>query len=205
MSLLQQNSQEQDDAARGEEFTKGTSNALLASVIAAAVVVVAIFLYVKLGEKPPVATGEVTRVVAHEMHRETAAFDAAGADMPQEKFDQVLVFAHVKLHNQSKVPLFLHQAMVNVTLDDGIHTSYVATPTDYERAFKAYPELAPFHGNALPSEPTIEPGQDVEGDLLASFRMSKQQWDARKGLDFTFGFRYHPLLKVAPTGPAVDQ
>ena len=87
----------------------------------------------------------------------------------------------------------------------GIHTSYAATPTDYERAFKAYPELAPFHGNALPLEPTIQPGQDLEGDILASFRMSKQQWDARKDLDFTFGFRYHPLLKVAPTGPVLDQ
>jgi hypothetical protein len=205
MSLLQQNSQEQDDAARGEEFTKGTSNALMASVIAAAVVVIAIFLYVKLGEKPPVATGEVTHVLAHEMHRETAAFDAAGASMAQDKFEQVLVFAHVKLHNQSKLPLFLHQAMANVTLEDGIHTSYAATPTDYERAFKAFPELAPFRGNPLPLEPTIQPGQDLEGDLLASLRMSKQQWDARKGLDFTFGFRYHPLLKVALTGPVLDQ
>ena len=49
------------------------------------------------------------------MHRETAAFDAAGAAMPQDKFEQVLVFAHVKLHNQGKLPLFLHQAMQNVT------------------------------------------------------------------------------------------
>ena len=205
MSLLQQNSQELDDAARGEEFTKGTSNALLASVIAAVVVIIAIFLYIKLGEKPPVATGDVTRVLAHEMHRETAAFDAAGAAMPQQQFAQILVFAHVKLHNQSKLPLFLHQAMVNVTLDDGIHTSYVATPTDYERAFKAYPELVSFHGTSLPAEPTIQPGQDLEGDLLASFRMSKQEWDARKNLDFAFGFRYQPLLKVAATGPVTDQ
>ena len=133
----------------------------------------AIFLYVKLGEKPPVAAGEVTNVQAHQMHRETSAFDAAGAAMPQEKFDQVLVFAHVKLRNQSKVPLFLHQAMVNVTLDDGIHTSYAATPTDYERAFKGFPELAPFHGNPLPSEPTLQPGQSLEGDILASFRLDK--------------------------------
>jgi|SRR5579862_1093822 len=206
MSLLQQNSQEQDDAARGEEFTKGTSNALLASVVAAVVVIIAIFLYVKLGEKPPVATGEVTRVLGHEMHRETSAFDAAGAAMSQEKFDQVLVFAHVKLHNQSKGPLFLHQVMMNVTLADGnLVTSYVATPTDYERAFKAYPELASFHGNPLPAEPTIQPGQDLEGDLLASFRMPKQDWDARKGLDFGFGFRYQQPLKVLPTGPVTDQ
>src|SRR4051794_8793449 len=130
MSLLQQNSQEQDDAARGEELTKGSSNALLPSVIAALVVIVAIFLYFKLGEKPPVAAGEVTNVQAHAMHRETSALDAAGAAMPQEKFDQVLVFAHIKLRNTSKMQLFLHQAMANVTLEDGIHTSYAASPTD---------------------------------------------------------------------------
>jgi hypothetical protein len=205
MSLLQQNSQEQDDAARGEEFTRGSSNVLLASGIAALVVVLAVFLYMRLGEKPPAATGQVTNLQAHVMHRATAAFDAAGAPMPQDQFDQVLVFAHVKLHNQSKVPLFLHQTMMNVTLADGIHTSYVATPTDYDRAFKGYPELAPFHGNPLPSEPTIDPGKDLEGDVLASFRLSKEQWDARKALDFDFGFRYQPLLKVNTTGPVVDR
>jgi hypothetical protein len=205
MSLLQQNSQEQDDASRGEELTRGSSNVLMASAIAALLVIIAIFLYIKLGEKPPVATGQVTNVQGHLMHRETAAFDAAGAAMPQEKFDQVLVFAHVKLHNQSKLPLFLHQAMINVTLDDGIHTSYVAIPSDYDRAFKAYPELAQFHGNPLPSEPTIDPGKDIEGDILASFRLTKEQWDARKGVDFTFGFRYQPFLKVTPTGPVVDR
>ena len=205
MSLLQQDSQELDDAARGEEFTKGSSNVLLASGIAALLVIVAIFLYVRLGEKPPVATGQVTSVQAHPMHRETAAFDAAGAAMPQDKFDQVLVFAHVKLHNQSKLPLFLHQAMMNVTLNDGIHTSYVATPTDYERAFKGFPELAPFHGTPLPSEPTIESGKDLEGDILASFRMTKEEWDARKNMDFDFGFRYQPLLKVQATGTVVDK
>jgi len=205
MSLLQQSSPEQDDAARGEEFTKGSSHILRASSIAAALVVVAIFLYVRLGEKPPVATGEVTNVQAHMMHRETAAFDAAGAAMPQDKFEQVLVFAHVKLHNQCKLPLFLHQAMMNVTLEDGINTSYAATPTDYDRAFKAYPELAPFHGNPLPIEPTIQPDQWLEGDILASFRLSKEQWDARKGLDFAFGFRYQPLFRVNATGAVVDK
>lgn len=178
---------------------------MLASVIAAVVVSIAIFLYIKLGEKPPVALGEVSNIQAHEMHRQTAAFDAAGAAMPQETFDQVLVFAHVKLQNKSKTPLFLHQAMMNVTLDDGIHTSYVATPTDYDRAFKGYPELAPFHGTPLPAEPTIGVGQSLEGDMLASFRLTKEQWDARKGLDFTFGFRYQPLLKVTANGTVVDK
>lgn len=205
MSLLQQDSQQQDDASRGESLTKGTSHVVLATVIATVAVSVAIFLYIWLGEKPVPAIGAVTNVVAHMMHRETSGFDAAGANMPKEVFDQVLVFAHVKLHNQTKEPLFLHQIMVNITLDDGIHTSYVAVPGDYERAFKGYPELAPLHGNPLASELTLEAGQTAEGDILASFRLSKEQWDARKGIDFTFAFRYQELLKVTPTGPVTDQ
>ena len=205
MSLLQQNSQEQDDAALGEEFTKGSGNALMASVIAAILVSIAILLYVKLGEKPMPAVGQVSNVVGHLMHRQTAAFDAAGAAMPSETFDQVLVFAHVKLQNTSKQPLFLHQITADVTMTDGIHSSYVATPTDYERAFKAYPELAAFHGAALATESTLDPGKTIEGDVLASFRLSQPEWESRKGVDYTFGFRYQPVLKVTPTGPVTDR
>jgi hypothetical protein len=205
MSLLQQNSEQQDDAARGEELTKGSSNALLASIIAVVVVSIAIFLYVRLGEKPPPATGEVGNVAAHLMHRETAGFDAGGAPMPKDVFDQVLVFAHVKLHNQSKEPLFLHQIMANATLNDGIHTSYAAVPNEYERVFQGYPELAPLHGSPLASDATLNPGQTVEGDVVAAFRLTKPEWDARKGLDFDFGFKYQPTLKLTPTGPVTDR
>jgi hypothetical protein len=205
MSLLQQDSQGQDDAARGEEFTKGSSNVLVPSILAVVVVGIAIFLYAWLGEKPNPATGDVTNVIAHPMHRETSGFDAAGAAMPKDVFEQVLVFAHVKLHNRTKEPLFLHQIMVNATLDDGIHTSYVAGPSEYERAFMGYPEIAALRGKPLASELTVEAGQTVEGDILSSFRLTRQEWDARKGLDFTFGFRYQPVLKVTPSGSVTDQ
>ncbi len=205
MSLLQQNSQEQDDAARGEDYTKGTSHVLLASAIAVVVVSIAIFLYVRLGEKPMPATGEITNVSAHMMHRETPGLDANGAPMAKDVFDQVLVFAHAKLQNRSKQPLFMHEIMDNVTMDDGEHISYAAPPSDYERLFKVYPELATFHGTPLASELTLEPGQSAEGDFVASFRMTKQEWDARKGMDFTFAFRYQPQLKVTAAEPVVER
>jgi hypothetical protein len=205
MSLLQQNSQEQDDAARGEEFTKGTSHVLLASVIAVVVVSIAIFLYVRLGEKPMPAAGEVTNIVAHMMHRETPGVDANGAPMAKDVFDQVLVFAHARLQNKSKQPLFLHEITANLTMDDGVHISYAAPPSDYDRLFKVYPDLASFHGTPLASELTLEPGQSAEGDFVSSFRMTKQEWDARKGLDFAFDFRYQPQLKVTATGAVVDK
>lgn len=203
MSLLQQNSSGLDDASRGEELTKGTSHIVWATVIAAVVVTIAIAIYIVAEQKPPVATGEVSRVVAHMMHRETTGLDASGAPMPKEEFDQVLVFTHVKLHNQSKDPIFLHQVMANVTLDDGVHSSYAATPVDYERLFKAYPELSALHGNSIPLEKTIESGDTLEGDFVTSFRMTKEQFEARKAMDYSIAFRYRPDLKL--NAPAVTE
>jgi hypothetical protein len=204
MSLLQQGSG-LDDAARGEELTKGTSHIVMATVIAAIVVTIAGAIYVIHGNKPPVSAGDVTRVVAHSMHRETSGLDASGRPMPKDDFDQVLVFTHIKLHNQSKDPLFLRQMLTNVTLDDGVHTSYAASPYDYGRLFQAYPELAGLKGKPIPTEETIPAGEWVEGDFVSSFRMTKAQWDARKALDYNVSFRYQPDLKLKPSGPVTDQ
>ena len=206
MSLLQQGpSSQTDDAARGEELTRGTSHIVVASIIASVVVIIAIAIYVISGQKPPASTGEVTRVVAHMMHRESSGLDASGRPMPKDAFDQVLVFTHVKLHNQSGNPLFLRQMLTNVTLDDGVHTSYAATPTDYERLFQAYPDLAGLHGKPIPTEATIPAGEWVEGDFVTSFRMDKTQWEARKSLDYSVSFRYQPDLKLKATGPVTEQ
>jgi len=197
MSLLHQESQQEiDDAARGESLTRGTSHVVWASIAATVLVTIAIAIYVIAGQKAPVATGEVLDVWAHPMHTVTPAFDAGGQPMPQDSFDQVLVFAHVRVHNQSKQVLFLHQILTNVTLDDGIHTSYAAMPSQYDRVFLAYPELAQWRSTPISPDMTLQPGDTKEGTFVSSFRLSKQQWDARKGLNFTFGFRYQPLVTV---------
>lgn len=198
MSLLQHDSSSPDDAARGEELTKGSSHIVVASVVAAVLVTVAIAAYVIAGQKAPAATGQITRSVAHFVHRETAELDAAGAPMPKEEFDQVLLFTHMRLHNQSKLPLFTTQILANVTLPDGIHSSYAAAPSGYDRLFQAYPDLAALRGKPLPYEMTIQPGEWVEGDFVASFRMTKADWEARKGLDYSVSIRYQPNLHLTP-------
>ena len=206
MSLLHQDSPgEIDDAARGEEFTKGTSNMVWASVAAAVVVSAAIAIYVIAGQKPPAATGEIEQVVAHPQHTETSGFDANGASMLKESYDQVLVFAKVKLHNQSKEPLFMHNIMTNATLDDGIHSSYAATAGDYDRVFIAYPTMPVPHGKGLSLNATIDPGQTVEGTIVSAFHLTKQQWDARKDLSFTFAFQYKPSLTLTPQAAVTDR
>lgn len=204
MSLLEQDSIK-DGAAPGEELTKGSGHLILAAVVAAVIVSIAVAAYMIAGNKPPAATGQVTTMTAHLMHRETSGVDANGAAMAKEAFDQVLLFTHIQLHNQSKEPLFVRHIMANVTLDDGIHTSYAAIPADYERIFIAYPELASLRGKSIATDTTIAPGQTLDGDFVAAFRLDKQQWDGRKGVTFNVGLRYLPDLVITPTVPISDR
>jgi len=199
MSLLHQESQQGlDDAARGESLTRGTSHVVWAAIAATVVVSAAIAIYVITGQKPPVATVQVEDIWAHPMHAVTPAFDAGGAAVPVDAYDQVLVFTRVKLHNQTQHPLVLHQIMTNVAMPDGVHSSYAAEQSQYDRVFLAYPDLAPWHSSALSPEATLEAGQTIEGTFVSAFRLDKQQWDTRKNLDYTFSFRYQPNVTSAP-------
>jgi hypothetical protein len=205
MSLLQQDDTELDDASRGESFTKGTSHVVVASVVATILVSVAIAIYVITGEKPPVVTGDILGVTAHAMHTESSGLDANGAPMPQESFDQVYVFTHVRLHNQTAGPVFLLSVLTNATLPDGIHSSYAAPASDYDRVFLAYPDMPVPHDKALSLNTTIESGQTVEGTVVSAFKLTKQDWDARKDLNYTFAFRYQPSVVLTPRVAVVDR
>jgi hypothetical protein len=205
MSLLNQDTEEVDDAARGEEFTKGSSHVIWAAVIATIVVSAAIAIYFIVGQTKPAVTGDVVAVWAHPQHTETSGFDANGAPMPKESFDQVLVFTEVKLHNQSKQPLFLLNVLSNAKLADGIHSSYAASQVDYERVFLAYPGIPVPHQTPLSLTLELDPGQTVDGTFVSSFRLTKEQWDARTDLNFTLNFRYQPGLVLTPHGPITEQ
>ena len=205
MSLLNQDTEEVDDAARGEEFTKGSSHVIWAAVIATIVVSAAIAIYFIVGQTKPAVTGDVVAVWAHPQHTETSGFDANGAPMPKESFDQVLVFTEVKLHNQSKEPLFLLNVLTNAKLADGIHSSYAASQVDYDRVFLAYPGIPVPHQTPLSLTLELDPGQTVDGTFVSSFRLTREQWDARTDLNFTLNFRYQPGLALTPHGPITEQ
>ena len=201
MSLLQQESRE----ATGESYAKGTSHIIIATVIAVVLVSAAVTVYIVSGEKPPAATGEVMEVWAHPMHTETSGWDANGAAIPKEEVDQVLLFTHVKLRNQSKQPIFLHQVLANLTLPDGVHSSYAAMPSDYERLFKAYPALQQWHASPISPDLTIQPGETKEGTFVCSYRMTKADWETQKGLGYTFNFQYLPALALEWKGAVTER
>jgi len=197
MSLLQQ--EESDDAARGEELTRGTSHVVIAAIAAGLVVSAVIALYAIAGQKPPFAKGEITAILMHPQHTETSGFDASGAPMPKQSVDQVMVFTTVRLHNQTDHPIYLGNVTTNIAMDDGIHSSYAANKGDYDRVFVAYPDLPIPHLTPISAlDTTIGPGQTVEGTFFSAFMMTQKQWDARKKLDYTFDFRYQAPLTVTP-------
>jgi hypothetical protein len=208
MSLLQiQNDpvHEHDASSEGEDLAKGSSYLLWTTLAAFVVITVGITLFLVAIHKPPIAAGEVTQVWAHGVHTLNTPIDANGVQSAGEVFDQVLVFAQIRVRNQSDQPIVLKEMLTNATFDDGIHSSYAATPTDYERIFIAYPELKGLHSKTLVRETVVSPGQVLDGMIISSFHVSQAQWAARKDLSFTIQFKYHPDLVLLPKGPITEQ
>jgi len=206
MSLLHQESPKDiDDAARGEEFTRGSTHVLWTGLAATLVVVVILGLYVLATQKPPVVSGEIVQVWAHPNHVVTSGFDANGDPMAKQSFDQVIVIARVKLRNQSKSPLILEDVLANLRQADGILSVSAGSSGQYDQVFLAYPELTVPHSNPLSPRSAIEAGQSVEGNIFWIFRMSREEWDARQDLNFTFRFQYQANLVLAPHTVVMEQ
>lgn len=203
MSLLNTTTDQADDAAKGEDFTKGTSNLIKALIVSGIVVTILIAVYVLVfaSAPPPPSTGNAGNVWAYFLHTTTPSVDANGDPIPSQPFDRVLVFAEIKIHNQGKSPLVMHEVLSNITLNDGIHSSFAASLTDFQRLLVAYPQLSSIAGTPLNIGATLDPGQSISGTIFSSFEMTKADFDARKDLNFSFAFKYNPTLIITPTTP----
>jgi len=45
----------------------------------------------------------------------------------------------------------------------------------------------------------------VEGTFVSIYNMTKEQWDANKGLDFTVSFRLQPNLQLTSQVPVTER
>lgn len=206
MSLLHQESgQEIDEAARGESYTKGSSHLVWASVIAVVVVSLIVAFYAWTGQRRPVVSGEVVQVWAHPHHVTTSGLDANGEPMAVDNFDEVLVFAHIRVQNQTKDPLLLQDILANATLADGILSVSAGSASQFDEVFIAYPELAALHTAALTPHTMIAPEQKLDGMAFWVIRRTRQEWDARKDLNFTLKFQYQSSVTLAPHTPVIEQ
>ena len=173
---------------------------LLATLLVCAVIAA----YVLLGQKPPMATGDVARVSVFPVHTTIHGGAAGAPGMPgqDEVYDQLLVMAHVRVHNQSKEPISVDDAWATVTLPNGeTRRSLAASDTDFQRVFAAYPQLAPIRMDPFRRDVTIQPGESVDGMLVFNYPMDDQQWASRKAMTVTVSFaNARELTMRAPPG-----
>jgi hypothetical protein len=184
-----------DEYLRQNEAQDPSSNALKVVLMALVLVVAAIGAYVYFGEKPPVAAGEIVHLTAVPIHHESTTPEAAGMPGQDESYDQVLVMAQVKLHNQSQGPLFLREMFAALILPDDLERrSLAVNRTDFARAFIAYPQLLPLKGDPIVRDITIEAGQTVEGMMLFPFPITREQYDKKRSLDINVIFMHQKTL-----------
>lgn len=184
--------------ALASAYSGGGGSLLPRIAIAAVLVTLAIGAYAYFGQKPPVAAGEITHLTAYPIHRVSNSALAAEprAAKVENTFDEIVVIAEVRLHNQSKGPLFLSDMYAVVSLPGEEHRSFAASAKDFNRVFVAYPELNPTKQQPLVRDTTIPAGETVAGQVIFNYPITKDQWDLRRSLDLTVSFLHQNDLTL---------
>ena len=160
---------------------------LIALILSSLIVVI----WVRFGRKTPVASGEIARLAIYPVQAKISggAAGLAGQQGQDEIINQLLVFAHVRLHNPNKAPITITDDWGVVTLADGsLQRSIGASTADFDKVFQAYPQLAPLRMDPLRRDAQIQPGQSLDGLVVFSYPISRDDWDKRKSAQVTVSF-----------------
>jgi hypothetical protein len=193
------------EARMSEEMNSGKRTLLI--VLAATVIVIAMIgVYVYLGEKPPVSTGEIVKLDITPIHSEMrVGTPGQGTGGGTETYDQLFVLVQARIRNQTNIPLFLHDMWGKLTTSDDIEQqSLNASRTDFQQVFAVYPQMAQYKQAPLQRDITIEPGQSVEGLMIFHYPITKDQWDARHGFKAGISFLHQKDL-VLPWPATVNK
>jgi hypothetical protein len=173
-------------------------SALKTIVIAAIVVSIALGLYVYLGQKPPVAAGEILTMNLYPVH---ALVNSGGGPegMPGqgEYYDQLLILAKIRIRNQTDIPLFMQDISATIRLPDGSEqVNVTASDKDMDRVFQAYPSLSYLRSDSIRRDITLSPGQSVQGLTIFNFPITKEQWDTLQSAKVVVSFMHQKNLEL---------
>jgi hypothetical protein len=169
-------------------------------VIAAIVVSLALGLYVYLGQRPPVAAGEVLQTTVYPVHtviNNSGGIAQEGMAGSSESYDQVLILTKIKIRNQTDINLFLQDISSAIKLPDGSEQENVAaSDRDMDRVFQAYPSLSSLRAASIPRDITLAPGQAAEGLAIFNYPLSKEQWGKLPTANVVVSFMHQKNLEV---------
>jgi hypothetical protein len=194
---------------------EGSGRRTLALIAAVALAFAGVWTYIFLTQKPPVAAGVITGLVAVPIHTELSqgGTEEQGKGGGVDAQDQVMVLVNATVRDTARIPLFPFEQMGTLTLPTGEQKRIRAlSPSDMLRAFRAYPALAAAHlaltGSAptpaLPRETTLKPGEAEHGLVLFAFPIKKEDWEARRSFDMDISLRWQRELDIAEPVPKLQ-
>ncbi len=167
-------------------------------LLGAALTVAVVAAYVLLSDKAPRITAEVDPISTFFIHREMTPQSAGGGMVGvHQPFDQVLILANVHVHNESKIPIFIHDEWSTVSLPDMDRRGLAAGDNDFARVFVAYPQMASLKKEPLKRDTTIAPHSSAEGQMVFNFPLTKEEWDARHAYQITLSFTHQKDLTIS--------
>lgn len=176
------------------------SRIILIIIAAVIIPIVVIGGYVWVNREPIPYSGQVLSVNVYPIHRDfKQPTTTEGLGGQAETYDETLVLADVRIRNTAKIPLYLHDMWAVANLPDETDRSTAASGSDFDKVFIAYPDLKQFQKAPLPRDLTLQPGDQVEGQMIFHYQISKAQWDSRNSMDISISFLHqNPLVLNVP-------
>lgn len=180
-------------------------NPAIAVLIAIVLVGAVLGGYIWVTWTGPVHAGQVVSMTVYPIHRELSTGGAlGGVDGGPNVYDETIVLANVKIKSTTKLPLFLQDMWGDLTLHNGTtQRDLGANSTDFGKVFVAYPKLAPAEKTPIPRSITLAPGQEIDGQMVFHFPVSKQDWDERQSFEVTVEFVNQKPLELETAAAAV--
>ena len=168
-------------------------------VIAAILVSIALGSYVYLGQKPPVAAGEILTMRLYPVH--TLINNGGGGDTGMqgtgEYYDQLLILVKIKVRNQTDIPLFLQDVAAKIQMPDGSEqVNVTVSDRDMNRVFQSYPSLGYLRTDPVHRDITMNPGDSVQGLTIFNFPITKEQWDTLQAAKVVVSFMHQKDLEL---------
>jgi hypothetical protein len=165
-----------------EEFGTAKRNLpparIVAIVLGIAAVLIGIFAFVDRAK--PQGNGSVDNIAA--------------AEIPDQH--AVMAAVNITLHNSGEKSLWVHDIKAKISTDAGEFTDEAASAVDFDRYFQAFPVLKEHAMAAIPPETKIPPGGQVQGTIVVSFPVTKEDFDKRKSLSVAIQPYDQPLPVV---------
>jgi hypothetical protein len=138
--------------------------------IALAIVAVVVIAASLLLKQPPAASGSIGDVYAIEVPHQNS----------------VLCSVQVNVQNHTKKTITIRGVYIILhTADQGDLTDNAASAGDFPRYFAAFPDLKQHTTDPLRPETKIASGASASGSVIVAFPLTKEKFDARKGISAT--------------------